>query len=322
MIYIPFDKHTSLGGPSTFMQNLQADLDREQYPYHEEYKKGDSIFFPIRFDFGVLKKIKKHGGAIIQRLDGVYYPSHHGSAYKKRNQRIQEVYLDYADTVVFQSDYCRLQCQEMLGKRDSDKDVTICNGVDPEIFFPADAAPLVGDCIEFITTGNFRRRLMLEPILNALESLKPRCAFRLHIVGPVKEELTDLVASRNYVVLHGNQTLHEVGQQLRRCHVYLFSNLNPPCPNSVLEAAATGLPVVSFDGGSLPELLPFSTELLAPVSSDLIQLEEDLRPERLSEKIELVINDLPKFETLARTHAGDFPFSKCGEKYRELFDSV
>ncbi|WP_424947988.1 glycosyltransferase [Candidatus Spongiihabitans sp.] len=117
--------------------------------------------------------------------------------------------------------------------------------------------------------------------------------------------------------------MRQIAALLRRCHVFLFSQVNPPCPNAVLEAVATGLPVVSFDSGSAAELLPFSTELLAPVASDnVFQQLADLRAEVLADKITLAVENLPRFQSVAREHANDYAFARCGYAYREVFARV
>ena len=45
----------------------------------------------------------------------------------------------------------------------------------------------------------------------------------------------------------------------RSAHMYFSAELNPPCPNSVIEALACGLPVVGYDTGSLQELVGSTT---------------------------------------------------------------
>jgi len=41
----------------------------------------------------------------------------------------------------------------------------------------------------------------------------------------------------------------------RSAHLLYSADVNAACPNSVIEALACGLPVVSFDTGALPELV-------------------------------------------------------------------
>jgi len=92
-IFIPFGSYeNTTGGPSTFMYNLNNYLDKENIRYHTKYKKGDSIFFPITYSYDVLKEVKKNSGKIVQRLDGIYYPSKHGGRYLDLNKDIKKIY--------------------------------------------------------------------------------------------------------------------------------------------------------------------------------------------------------------------------------------
>jgi len=325
MLFIPFDIYESIGGPTTFMRNLKIYMDAGDARYRAHYEPGDSIFFVADYDLRELKRVKRNGGLVIQRLDGVYYSPYHAKKYLKANRPMRVIYLDYADIVVFQSDYCRLQCEKILGERGADvaaADRIIHNGVDQDIFSPR-AQPLdAGEFIEFVVSGNFRRPETLKPILDALDSLRGKFEFRLHICGPVKGELAALYTGKPWVIAHGTQNLRYVAKLLKCSHIYLFSNINPPCPNSVLEAAACGLPVVSFDSGSLAELLPFSRNLLARVGGEIIQDAKDFHFELLADKIALSVENLPEFQTIARAHANDFAFSKCGESYMQVFSHV
>ena len=79
MIFIPFKIYINdIGGPSTFMQGFRKYLKEINYKFIEDidhYQKADSIFFPISFDSKLLYFFKKANYPIIQRLNGVYYPS-------------------------------------------------------------------------------------------------------------------------------------------------------------------------------------------------------------------------------------------------------
>ncbi|MBN1263983.1 MAG: glycosyltransferase family 4 protein [Anaerolineales bacterium] len=59
----------------------------------------------------------------------------------------------------------------------------------------------------------------------------------------------------------------------RSAHLLYSSDINPACPNSVIEALACGLPVVAFNTGALPELVPGSAGRLADYGTDPWKLE-------------------------------------------------
>ncbi len=300
------------------MRNLQFYLDEVRHPYRSFYLWGDSIFFPIHFNPTKVRRMKKRGGKVIQRLDGCHlHPD--GSEDIERNKRLSENYRHLADFIIFQSEYSKRLCAEILGCASVPSEI-IHNGVHPHIFHPTEQPLAASEPIEFVTTGRFRSSVMLQPILTALDSLQNRFDFRLHICGPIESTPPP---ARPYLVLHGVQDIRQIATLLRRCHVFLFSQVNPPCSNSLLEGVASGLPLISFDSGSASELLPFSTELLVPVTADgVIHQAADLHADALAEKITLAVENLPRLQVIARQHASDYPFSRCGDAYRDVFARV
>ncbi len=127
LIYIPFDHYNWIGGPATFMQNLQWYLDQHQFSYCSSLNQAKVVFFPTSFPITKVDKIKRQGGYIIQRLDGVYYPSKHGEQYLELNRDAKNIYLNYADKIIFQSYYSQAQCFAMFGEREEWQ--VIINGV-------------------------------------------------------------------------------------------------------------------------------------------------------------------------------------------------
>jgi len=319
LIYMPFDQdQICSGGPMSFMNNLQIYLERIGYPYAHSIEEAHSIFFPISFPYGMLNKIKQKGGYIIQRLDGIYYPSKHGLQYKKLNQDIQKIYINYADHIIFQSQYSRKQCLAMLGEPKSHS--LILNGVHKHIFYPGkNCGEIRNQKMKFITTGYFRNLDMIEPVVLALDLLRNKFDFEFTVVGPVVNSKIESYLQRDYIHYIDLKTHEELAALLRSCHIFLYSHLNPPCPNSVIEAVSCGLPVVGFDSGSMSELLFFSKELLAPVSNDLFQRYEDFDYKKLSEKICQCVNDYTNYKKLALENCLLYSFEECGKKYVEIF---
>ncbi len=59
----------------------------------------------------------------------------------------------------------------------------------------------------------------------------------------------------------------------RSAHLLFASDVMPACPNSVVEALACGLPVVSFDTGALPELVEGDAGRIVAYGGDAWKLE-------------------------------------------------
>ncbi len=317
---IPFPKFTRIGGPTTFMNNLQRYLDEQGFFYVTNPKKAESIFFPVCFSKRILEKIMNKGGVIIQRLDGIFYPSKHHDKYEELNKDIKDVYQNYADFIIFQGDHSRDQCFSMFGEKNKEQHTIIINGVDKSVFYPEkDLHRESKREIKFATTGNFRNLDMLEPIIQALDLIKGQIHFEFVLCGPIKNKLLMPLLKKEYVTHRIENDPAKLASQLRSMDIFIYSFLNPPCPNSVLEAISCALPVVGFDSGSLSELLFFSRELLAPVKGEIFQKYEDFKPQKLAEKIMTAVDSFDLYKKKANEHSHLYSFEECGRKYLDVF---
>ncbi len=318
-LYIPFEHYQSLGGPSTFMKNLQRYLERHRYSYLSSLKNARVVFFPNSFALPKVKKIKRQGGHIIQRLDGIYYPSKHGEQYRELNRDARKIYHNYADAVIFQSRYSQAQCFTMFGERDNYQ--IIINGVDKSIFYPAQSREnhQIEGKIRFVTTGRFRNIDMIEPVVKALDMLKQTIDFELTVIGPVANLQLEPYFQRTYLRHIETLPLQDIAETLRNSDIFIYSHLNPPCPNSVVEAISCGLPIVGFNSGAMAELCFFSKELLADVSKEIFQKYEDFEAHKLVEKIITVVEHYDHYRNIALINSRLYPFEECGQQYWDVF---
>ncbi|MFA5014533.1 MAG: glycosyltransferase [Actinomycetota bacterium] len=325
MIYIPFNENTrSIGGPSTFMINLREYLLEAGYPFIEDikgYKNADGIFFPISFDTKVLNFFKKKNLPIIQRLDGVYYPSKHGLKYIYFNREIKKDYLKYSDFIIFQSRYSRTECFTMLGEIDKSKYRIIYNGTDKNVFYPGDKK-FNRKKIVFAATGSFRNRDMIEPVVLALDLLSKKYNIEFRVIGPILNSKVAKYTDRPYIKCTGGMDKKKIAGQFKDTDILIHCQLNPACPNSVIEAISCGIPVVGFDTGAMKEILYFCPELLAHVSEDIFQKYIDFKYERLLEKIILCIEDYQKFKIRFLQFSYLFNFKKTFKEYLEVFEML
>jgi glycosyltransferase involved in cell wall biosynthesis len=88
----------------------------------------------------------------------------------------------------------------------------------------------------------------------------------------------------------------------RSAHLLFASDVMPACPNSVVEALACGLPVVSFDTGALPELVTGDSGRIVPYGGDAWRLDPpDL--DSLASAAAEVIDGGERFRRAARARA-------------------
>ncbi len=300
------------------MRNLQSYMDANNVPYTDDPESGDGIFFPITFDHRVVEQFRQSGRPVIQRLDGVYYADKHGWRYRRLNRPMKKTYLRFATDVVFQSDYSRRQVHHMFGTGEGLRTSCVRNGADPAIYFP-DRQRTPDSSFQLVTTGRFRNPDMIVPIVTALDLLTAEFSFELTVVGPFLDQSLQDSVRRDWIRFAGPMDLPRVAETLRQSDIYLFSFLNPPCPNAVIEAAATGLPVVSFDTGSMAELVPHGTGLLAPMPDRLLHRPGDLSPDLLAEKIRACLHEYPRYRQLALDQVGEYTMDTCAAGYVKAF---
>ena len=230
----------------------------------------------------------------------------------------EEIYNNIADFIIFQSSYSKSQCFSMFGRKDLDDYAVIVNGADKSIFSPKK------DVLEFnefklLTIGSFRKLGMIEPVVKALDLLKKKFKFSLTIIGPIVNSEIKEFLCRDYIVHLGLKNLKEIAKSLSNSHLLIHSQLNDNCPNIVIEAISSGLPVAGFDSGAMSELLFFNRDLLAYVSDDLFQRYEDFDHRKLAEKIMLAVDNYSYYRENALANSHLYAFEECGQKYMEVF---
>jgi glycosyltransferase involved in cell wall biosynthesis len=105
---------------------------------------------------------------------------------------------------------------------------------------------------------------------------------------------------------------------MRSAHLLFSAEVNPPCPNSVIEALACGLPVMGFDTGSLAELVQGDAGRLVPYAANPWKLEQP-NIAGLAEAAAEVLDDQQRFRTSARERAEEvFDLEKMVDQYLKV----
>ena len=223
--------------------------------------------------------------------------------------------LRLAHAIVYQSRFSRQWWERRRGALAKPCSV-VYNGVDLDTFSPQGAGnpPAEGYrllLVEGSLMGGY------EQGLEAAEGLAYRLASRLGeiappeaqkielmVVGRVAPEVRQRWQAQARVPLHwaGLQPLESIPAIDRSAHLLYSSDINPACPNSVIEALACGLPVAAFATGALPELVPSAAGCVAPYGGDPWRLDPpDI--DGLAGAALQVLADLPAYRRGARQHA-------------------
>ena len=104
----------------------------------------------------------------------------------------------------------------------------------------------------------------IEVLINAMKTMKEQLPIvHLHIVGPVsdkdyKRKLDDLIvkmALQNEVTFTGPKSGSELENEYSECSVFVLPSKSESNPIVLLEAMATGKPIIATNVGGIPEML-------------------------------------------------------------------
>ena len=98
--------------------------------------------------------------------------------------------------------------------------------------------------------------------------------------------------------------------------------MNDPCPSVVLEALASGVPVVYPRSGGVPELVGDDGGIGVP-HPDGFERDEPPDADALADAVTRVLADLPAYRAAARARAVDrFSLEPWLDRHAELFERL
>jgi glycosyltransferase involved in cell wall biosynthesis len=256
---------------------------------------------------------KQRGVRVVQRLDGINWIHRvrpvslkHSLRAEYGNLLLAVIRNFVAERIVYQSEFSHKLWDARFGI--PGKPVSVAhNGVDLNVYSPrvGQASSLTYKLlvVEGSLSGGYESGL--ENAVRLAEGLAARgWPMEVLVAGEVSQALNAKWAAKSSVPLKwaGLVTQEAVPDLMRSAHLLFSADVHPSCPNSVIEALACGLPVVSFDTGSLAELVTPECGFIAPYGSNSWKLEP---PDvvGLAAGAENVLKDWPKFSAAARKRA-------------------
>jgi len=222
------------GGSNTFAYNIKKWLANNKEIYSQVYninKADKAIIIANKADTRVLGRAKKQGCFIIHRLDEYVEPEE-GEYYVEKHANIKELNR-FADVTVYQSNFVFENMHPYLGCPDNYK--VIHNGADTKEFYPDDKA---GEFIGHVTWGvgdKKRLDILYEMIIRNPDE-------RFLLVGNHFRSGYDFAKLSN-VKYVGNVKRQDMLSFLHQMKFLFFPSENDPCPNTVIEAIISGVPV-------------------------------------------------------------------------------
>jgi glycosyltransferase involved in cell wall biosynthesis len=259
---------------------------------------------------------------LVVNQDGVGYPAWAGEETDAVNRPLRAL-LGAADHVLYQSAFCKGSADEWVGPPAGTWEI-LPNAVDVSRFAPAAAAPAGGPVL--LLGGDQTQAYRLElavATLAALTASHPdaRLLVTGQLVVPVEPVAKRFgVAGRVHALGRYSQT--DAPALFRRAHVLLHTKVNDPCPSVVLEALASGVPVVYPRSGGVPELVGDEAGIGVP-HPDGFERDEPSGPDELADAVARVLADLPAYRMAARARAVDrFSLEPWLDRHAELFERL
>jgi glycosyltransferase involved in cell wall biosynthesis len=178
--------------------------------------------------------------------------------------------LDRADELTTVSEELRLR---LIALGVPGRKITVIpNGVDTELFHPAsEPAGRSPSVMNVIYVGRFslqKGTSLLKRVMEKTLHISPHIRFTLVGSGELHEELVRFArrTDPNRVRIVGPLPQNEIPSMLRQADVLVHPSTEEGRPNVILEAMASGLPVVATRVGGIPELVEEgATGLLTPL---------------------------------------------------------
>jgi glycosyltransferase involved in cell wall biosynthesis len=171
---------------------------------------------------------------------------------------------------------------------DSKKITLIRNGINLDIFQPGDSMKarknlgLYNEQLILLSIGSLNKNKNHALLINAFaEIVTSKSSLHLYIIGEGKEQ--DLLKKQiKELKLEQKITLlklldhKSISEWMKAADIFILSSRNEGTPNSLLEAMASGLPVIASKVGGIPELIQENIEGLLFKSDSKDDLKEKL----------------------------------------------
>ena len=229
-----------------------------------------------------LNRARRRGIRIVQRLDGVNWVQRvkwSGVKYSVRaeygNFMLSLIRSRFADRVIYQSQFIRKWWEDWYGVAKAPATV-IVNGVDLNTYLPEGESERPADKFRMLLLEGSLARGLNSGLFHAVsvaEKLSAKYPMEIVVAGTVDEATKQKLQSKVPVKFLGTVPRAEIPKLARSSHLMYCAEVNPPCPNSVIEAMACGLPVIGFDSGALRELVSEDAGCIVPYGANPWKLE-------------------------------------------------
>lgn len=304
-----------LGGVTSFRLKFENGLRSRGIEVTNDPSQGADVILVLAGTRHLFPLWKAHrrGTRIVQRLDGINWVHRvrwAGPRYMLRaiygNWNLSFIRKRLTDHVIYQSRFIKGWWEDWY-KPAPVASTVIINGVDLTRYTPHGLHERPSGHYRLLVVEGSLSGGQNYGIHNAValaNALSQKFKIELMIVGRVdgctKERLK--VQNTFRIQFMDSVQREHIPWLMRSAHALFSAEVNPPCPNSVIEALACGLPVVSFNTGSLSEIVQGEAGRLVPYGGDPWKLGQPDIAALANAAVE-VLDDQPRFRNAARARA-------------------
>lgn len=247
-----------LGGPQVKIKRLSEFFPQHIWRYNVAYLLSNATYLSAT----ALDWLKFRRVPVVLNQNGVYYPGWYDGDWQKMNRTMSLAY-HRAGYVFWQSEFCRRAADHFLGGRQGPGEV-LFNAIDTRHQFrPASVSE--DRPFTFLLTGRIDSHMAyrVESTISGLRAARNAgLDCRLLVAGRVDaaalvkiRQLVNELDLSAHVEFSGPYTQENAPSIYQSADAYVITKYLDPCPNTVLEAMACGLPVLYSASGGVPELV-------------------------------------------------------------------
>lgn len=280
----------------------------------------------------IAKVARAHGCRVVINQNGVAYPGCYATGWRSLNRPMRKL-LGLADHVFYQSEFCRKAADTFLGRYNGSAE-TLYNPVDTEIFRPA-AQRDASSPLRLLLAGSHCDYYRVATAIETVACLrKDGTDSRLIIAGRYRwrEPESQAIAEGRHLAaqlgvddvisFEGAYAQEEAPALFQKADILLHTKYNDPCPRLVVEALASGLPVVFSESGGVPELVGPEAGAGVPAPCDW-SASHPPAPSVLAECAKKIMVDYERYAAAARKRAVEkFDVRPWVKRHCEVFETL
>jgi glycosyltransferase involved in cell wall biosynthesis len=320
-----------LGGVTSFRLKFESGLHARGIDVTNDPSQGADAILVLAGTrhLSLLRKARRRGMRIVQRLDGINWLHRvrwMGPRYTIRaiygNMNVSFIRRRLANHVIYQSQFIKGWWEDWYKPARVPASVII-NGVDLKRYTPHGLHERPSGHYRILVVEGSLAGGQNYGIYNAVDlanALSRKFKIELTIVGRVDQRTKKKLKVQNNFRMQFMDTVQRehIPWLMRSSHVLFSAEINPPCPNSVIEALACGLPVVGYDTGSLSEIVKGDAGRIVSYGADHWKLQKPDISSLANATVE-VLDEQDRFRTLARARAESvFDVEKMVDEYLKV----